>query len=187
VATEGTLELHVSGGAAIVTPKASFTTTLSDVVVPALIEFVDGVTLMVAGICADPVTVSAAVPVLPPLAAVIVVLPPPLAVMLPVEEMVATPVLELVHVTTRAIALPTESFTSAVACVVRFTAMFELTRLTVIDATLGGSTAGVTVSTAVPLTLPLVALMVVVPVASVTIAPACDTVATAGLELVQVI
>lgn len=124
---------------------------------------------------------------MPPLAAVIAVVPAAFEVMRPVDEMVATDGAELDQLTTRASALPAESFTIAVAWVVRLAARLELTRATVMVLTLGGVGGGVTVIVVPPLMLPLAAVIVLVPVPSAVTTPVWETVATVELELVQVI
>src|SRR5436853_637675 len=120
------------------------------------------------------ITVTADVPFLPSLVAVIVAEPAATPVTSPLPLTVATPVLLLDQVTTRPDnGVPFASFGVAVSCSVRPT-------VTVATVT------SVTVTHAVPLCPSLVAVMVAVPVAIPVTSPLPSTVATAVLLLDQV-
>ena len=122
------------------------------------------------------------VPVLPSVVAVIVADPAPTPVTSPVALTVATPLLLLVHVTTRpARALPLASRGVAMSCTVPPCATLADAGTTSTDAT-GTS---VTVMLAVPLFPSLVAVIVTDPTAAAVTSPFVLTVATAALLLIH--
>src|SRR5207253_2409923 len=128
-------------------------------------------------------TVTADVPFLPSLVAVIVAEPAATPVTSPLPLTVATPVLLLDQVTTRPDnGVPFASFGVAVSCSVSPTVTVAGDGLTVTVATAMLDT----VTTAVPLCPSLVAVMVAVPVAIAVTSPFPSTVATAVLLLDQV-
>jgi len=128
-------------------------------------------------------TVMADVPVLPPLAAVIVAEPAPTPATSPLPFTVATPVLPLDQVTTRPVSgLPAESRGVAVSCTVCPTYRLPDGGLTVTDAT--GTVVTVTLEEAL---LPSLATVIVAePTASAVTSPLPFTVATPVLLLDQV-
>src|SRR4051812_17129867 len=108
------------------------------------------------------VTVTAAVPLLPLVDAVIVAVPAALAETMPVAPTVATPSLSLDHVNVcPGIVAPLPSFAAAVSCAVFPTAMLVDDGETETVATVGA----VTVTAADPLWPPVVAVTVAVPTA----------------------
>jgi hypothetical protein len=124
-----------------------------------------------------------AVPFLPSLVAVIVVLPAAAAVTKPVVDTVAAEEFELPHVTTRpASALPAASLSVAVNCVVCPTDIVIGLGVTVTVATAACETEMV----AVPFFPSDVAVIVAVPVLTVVIMPLASTVATAALLVLHV-
>src|SRR3989454_3325992 len=138
--------------------------------------------LAVAGVAATDatgttLTVSAAVPFVPSLVAVIVADPAATPVTSPVPLTVATPVLLLAHVTTRPVsAVPPASFGVAESCTVCPTCTLGAAGLTVTDAT-GAFTV---VSADVPFMPSLVAVIVAGPAALPVTNPPPFTVATPG-------
>src|SRR6266700_396491 len=126
------------------------------------------------------VTVSDAVPLCPPLVAVMVVEPAARAVTSPLVPTVATVVLQLDHATLLPVSgFPPESFGVAVSCTVCPTKSPADAGLTVTEAT--GTT--LTVNDAVPLCPSLVAVIVVEPAARAVTSPLPLTVATVALPL----
>src|SRR6266568_4090228 len=122
----------------------------------------------------------AAVPLLPPLVAVIVALPTVTPVTSPEALTAAAAPLLVVQVIVRPLSgFPAESLAVALSCSVLPTATLANAGLTVTEAT--GTT--VTVSDAVPLCPPLVAVMVVEPAARAVTSPLVPTVATVVLPL----
>src|SRR3989449_1690072 len=129
------------------------------------------------------VTVTAAVPFLPSLVAVIVAAPAATPVTSPLPFTVATAVLSLAHVTVRpASGVPLASSGVAVSCTVNPACTEGAGGLTITDAT--GTK--ITVTAAVPLCPSLVAVMVAEPAATPVTRPLPLTVATAGLPLAHV-
>src|SRR5438067_11900148 len=109
------------------------------------------------------VTVTAALPALPSLVAVIVADPAALLVTRPLGLTVATAVLLLAHVTVRPVsALPAESFGVAVSCTVCPTVRLAVAGATATEATEATGTS-VTVTVALPAFASLVAVLVAVP------------------------
>src|ERR1041384_3775229 len=128
-------------------------------------------------------TVTAALPLLPSLVAVIVTEPTATPVTRPVALTVAIAVLLLAHVTTRPVkVLPAESLVTAESCCVPVTTTVAVAGLTVTVAT--GAT--VTVMAAVPFLPSLVAVIVAEPATLPVTRPVELTVATAVLLLAQV-
>src|SRR2546426_7306312 len=128
-------------------------------------------------------TVTAALPVLPSLVAVIVTAPAATPVTSPVEDTVATAGALDVQVTDRPEStLPAASFSVAVSCTVAPTSTTAVTGLITTDAT--GTFA--TVTLADPLLPSLVAVIVTAPAATPITRPLADTVAIAVFELVHV-
>jgi hypothetical protein len=104
VATAVLLELQATCRSVTTVPFTSFTVALSDPVVVAGTEIVDGETVTLpTGIV---VTVIEAVPDLPSLVAVIVAVPPPTPDTVPVDDTVATALLLDVHTTVRPVSVP---------------------------------------------------------------------------------
>src|SRR5262245_7474339 len=125
-------------------------------------------------------TVTALVPLLPSLVAVIVAEPAPTAVTRPLAETVATPVALLDQVTTRPFrTFPAESLVVALSCAVPPT-----TRLAVAGATVTVATGtAVTVIAEVADFPSLVAVIVADPAATALTRPLAETVATPGALL----
>src|SRR5439155_1201366 len=130
------------------------------------------------------VTVIVEGPLLPSLVAVIVAVPAALPVTSPLAVTVATAVLLLPQLTVRPDnGLPLASFGVAVSCTVWPTGTDAVLGLTVTDAT--GTV--LTVIAAVPLCPSLVAVIVAAPAATPVTTPLALTVATAVLQLAQLI
>jgi hypothetical protein len=127
-------------------------------------------------------TVTVAVAVSNPLVAVIVAVPSPTEVTRPVEDTVVTAASDVAHVTvTPGIAVPPASFTVTVRVAV---SPNDKNASTVSDSSRLAGTA--TVTAAVPLADPDVAVMVAVPLATAVTRPEEDTVATDALDELQV-
>ena len=115
--------------------------------------------------------------------AVIVPLPSATEVTNPADETVATEVLEDDHVTVAPeITDPPASFTVATSDAVSLTD----TKLRLVGESVMLAAAWVTVTAAVPLTDPDVAVMVAVPLATAVTSPADETVAVASLDVAHV-
>src|SRR5436190_2039755 len=116
-------------------PLASLATAASCIVFPAVTLAVAGETVTEATAAgAGAVTVMAAVPLFPPLLAVIVAEPAATPVTSPLADTVATPVLLLVQVTDcPARVLPAASFTTAASCVVAPVVTLAVAGFTVTD------------------------------------------------------
>jgi hypothetical protein len=119
VATSGLLVLHETVRPVSTVPFASFVTAVSVVLCPTFTVVVGGVTVTVAtGVSGTDVTVTAAVPLLPSLVAVIVAVPTATPVTTPPDETVAAAVLLEVQVTVRPVRVfPFASFTVAMRVV----------------------------------------------------------------------
>jgi hypothetical protein len=162
-------------------PLASLSTTLPCTVCPAtrLPEPNDTLTEATGGT----VTVTPACPVTPSLVATIFALPAPIAVTTPEPLTLATPVLELAHVTVRPVrTLPLASFSTGVASVVCPTRILAAPNDTLTEVT----GASVTVTLDCPVTPSLVATILALPGAVAVANPVVDTVATPVFELVHV-
>jgi len=121
------------------------------------------------------VTVTAELPLLPSLVAVMVAVPADTAVTSPVLDTVATAALSELHVTSLPVnTLPFAAKVVAVACAVSTAVMVLGVRATVTDAT----EAGFTVTVALPLFPSLVAVITAVPGATPVTTPLVRTVAT---------
>ena len=145
---------------------------------PAATDGFTGVTAIDTSVAA--VTVSVVDPLTLPLVALIVVVPAFSALAKPVALTVAVVVLEDAHVAVvvRFCVVPSLYVPVAVNCCVPPAATDGFTGVTAIDT----SVAAVTVSVVDPLTLPLVALIVVVPAFSALASPVALTVAVVVLE-----
>src|SRR5207245_1095551 len=162
-------------------PLASFGVAVSCAVCPAGMLAVAGVTATDA--TGTTLTVSAAVPLLPSLVAVMVAEPAATPVTSPLPFTVATPVLLLAQVTTRPVrTAPPASFGVAESCTACPTCTLGAAGLTVTDAT-GALTVVIAV---VPLMPSLVAVIVVGPAATPVTSPLPSTAATPALLLTHV-
>lgn len=171
---------HVTLRPVSVLPLASLAVAESCTVCPGVSDAVPGVSVTEA--TAASVTDTLAVPLCPPLEAVMVALPAATAVIWPLALTVATPVLLLVHVTARpASTVPLVSLSVAVSCAVPPTVRLVVDGETVTDATAAGDAAA-TVTCAVPLTPSLVAVMIAAPTATAVTIPLVDTVAMLVFE-----
>lgn len=129
------------------------------------------------------VTVNEAVPLTPPLDAEIVVEPVPTLVTSPFTSTVATPVAVDDHVTEVSnCVLPSSKLATALSCSVVPAAIDALAGLTEIET----RCAGTTVKTVLSLNEPAVAVIVVDPAASVFARPFPSTLATEGVDELQV-
>jgi hypothetical protein len=185
------LELdQVMGRPVRTVPPASRSVACNCVVCPAPTVAEAGATVTVAtGAGGGAVTVMAAVPLFPSLVAVIVADPAATPVTSPVEETVAAPALEVVHVTARPVStVPPASRSVACSCVVCPACTLAEDGATVTVATGGGGGGGaaVTVIAAVPLWPSLVAVIVAEPAPAPLTRPAVETVATEGFDVDQV-
>jgi len=151
-------------------------------VAPTALLAVAGVTAIEDRVAA--VTVRVAVPILPLKAAVMVVVPAATAVARPLLLIVATPVLDELQVTCAVISrlVPSEYVQVAVSCWVLPTTLFAVAGAIAIES----KVTVVTVRVVVSVTVPLVAVMVVVPAATAVTRPLLSTVATDGLDEAQV-
>src|ERR1051326_5752290 len=181
-AAAGLVELHIT--------EFEISCTLLSLNVPVAVNCLLVPTAMVefAGVTAidtrlAPVTVSEVVPLTPPEAAVIVVVPVPELTAKPVEFTVATaPALD-VHVTDgNAWVLPSSKFPVALNCTAVPNAIVGSDGLIVMEI----KWAGTTVRTVVSVTEPTVAVMVVEPAASVAASPVPSTPATDGSDELHV-
>jgi hypothetical protein len=127
---------HVTVRPESTAPFASYVVAVSCTVCPTLTLGVEGETLTEATGTVTAVTLTEAVPLFPSLVAVIVAEPAATPVTTPLDETVATPVLELDHVTVRPVnTLLFASRVVAVSCAVCPTVMLELEGATVTEAT----------------------------------------------------
>ena len=151
-------------------------------VAPTALLAVAGVTAIEFRVVA--VTVRVAVPDIPPKAAVMVVVPAATAVAMPLLLIVATPVLDEFQVTCAVISrlVPSEYVQVAVSCWVLPTTLLAVAGVIAMES----SVTVVTVRVVVSVTVPLVAVMVVVPAATAVTRPLLSTVATDGLDEAQV-
>src|SRR5207247_1159253 len=164
---------HVTTRPVSVAPLASLGVAVSCPVCPTGMLAVAGATVTDA--TGTTLTVTAAVPFLPSLVAVMVADPAATPVTSTVPLTVATAVLPLAHVTTRPVSVaPLASLGVAVSCPVCPTGMLAVAGVTVTDAT--GTT--LTVTAAVPLCPSLVAVIVAEPAATPVPRPLPLTVAT---------
>jgi hypothetical protein len=162
-------------------PLASLGVAVSWVVCPAVTFAVVGLTTTDA--TAIVVAVIEAVPLWPPLVAVIVAVPAAITVTKPLPDTVATDALLVAQVTALPVsAFPFASSGVAVSCAVCPNDTLAVAGLTTTEAT--GASA--TVSEAVPLWPPLVAVMDAAPGATAVTKPLEDTVATEALLVAQV-
>src|SRR6266513_2797104 len=162
-------------------PAESSAVALSCSVLPTATRPVAGLTLTVA--TGTTTTVAAALPLLPPLVAVIVAVPAEMPVTRPLPFTLAAPPLLLVHVMVRPLSgLPAESSAVALSCSVLPTATRPVAGLTLTVAT--GTTT--TVAAALPLLPPLVAVIVAVPAEMPVTRPLPFTLAAPPLLLVHV-
>jgi hypothetical protein len=181
VATDGLLETQVTRRSVTTVPLASFTVATSVALCPTTRLTEGGWTVTL--VTGTAVTVTAALPLLSSLVAVIVALPTDTAVTTPLELTVATAGLLDDQDTTRFMTIvPFASLTVDVRVVVVPTTTLFVAGATV---TLPTGT-GVTLTVAVPDLDSLVAMMVAVPGATAVTTPLADTAATAGLLDVQV-
>src|SRR5712692_2202845 len=159
-------------------PLASFGVAVNCTVCPTWILAVAGLTVTDA--TGTFVAVTAAAPVLPSQAAVMIAVPTAMAATSPVPSTVATPALLLVHVTVRPVkTFPFASFGVAVSCAVCPISILAVAGLTVTEAT--GTL--LTVTVAVPLRPSLVAVIVAPPATTPVTSPLPFTVATVPLLL----
>ena len=149
--------------------------------VPVAMDELAGVTVIDSKLA--PVTVREAVPLMDPLAAVIVVVPVPTLVATPVESTVATALAEDDQVTDgNGCVLPSSKFPTALNCCVVPTATAGFAGFTEIDV----RCAATTVRSALSLTEPTVAVIVVAPAPIVVASPDPSTVATEVEDELQV-
>lgn len=182
VATAGFDELHTTEVVrSCVLLSLNVPVAVNCLVVPTAMLAFAGVTASDTNVA--PVTVRDAVPFTPPLVAVIVVVPVPTLVTNPFTSTVATPVAvdDQVNDVSNCV-LPSSKFPTALNCSVVPAAIEELDGLTEIEI----KCAGTTVSTELSLNDPIVAVIVVVPDASVVAKPLPFTLATEDEEEVQV-
>jgi hypothetical protein len=173
VATPAALVVHVSARPVSTFPAESFGVAVSWVVPPTRMPADAGLTVTVA--TGTALTVTAAVPLLPSLVAVIVADPTATPLTNPPADTVATPAALVVQVTTRPLrTLPAESLVVAVSCTAPPTTRLGAAGLTVTVAT-GTS---VTEMAAVPLFPSLVAVIAADPAPTPLTTPLADTVAT---------
>jgi len=153
VATAVLLDVHVTTRPVSTVPLASFSVAASAPVCPITIELVAGATVTVA--TGAGVTVTVEVPDFPSLVAVIVAVPGAMPVTTPPDTVAAAVLLE-VHVTILSVTTtPFASFTVGVSVVVLAAAI-----VTVLGVTTTLPTGVVTVTVALPLLSPLVAVTV---------------------------
>ena len=181
VATAGALLAQVTTRPVRALPAESLGVGVSWAVPP--IDIADDAGLTLTEATGTAVTLTAAVPLLPSLVAVIVAEPAALAVTSPPALTVATVVLPLAHVIVRPVStLPAESFVVTDSC-----AVWPTNRLVEAGFTVTAATGTTLVDTvAVPLFPSLVAVIVAAPAATAVTRPLPDTVATAGALLAQV-
>lgn len=180
VATEAVALDQVTARPLRAFPLASYAVAVSCTVWPGVTDAVAGVTRTEATAASETVTV--AVPVLPPLAAVIVALPAAAAVTSPELLTETTLLLLLDHVMLRpASTLPFASLSVAVSCAVPPTTRLVVVGVTVTEDTAAGDAAA-TVTWAVPLMPPLDAEMMAAPTATAVTTPLVDTVAILVFE-----
>src|SRR6266568_1474913 len=174
VATAGTLVDHVTVRPLSRLPAESFGVAVNWTVAPTRIVAELGATVTEA--TGTGATVTAAVPLFPPAVAVMVAEPAVLPVTSPLALTVATAVPLLAHVTVAPLSgLPAESFGVAVTWTVAPTRIVAELGVTITEAT--GT--GATVTAAVPLFPPAVAVMVAEPAVLPVTSPLALTVATA--------
>ncbi len=174
VATAGVSELQTTVRPVSTLPFRSFVTAVNVVVPPALTLLVGGETVTLA--TGTTLTVTVTVAALPSLVAVMTEVPGASPVTTPADDTLAMVGVAELHVTMRPVrTLPLASWTVGVSVTLPVTKMFGAGGARVIDAT----GAGVTVTEAVPATLPLVAVIVAVPAETVLTTPVAETVATA--------
>ncbi len=172
---------HVTVAPDITDPPASFTVAVTVSVPPMVPNVTESrESSMVAGTWE---TVTAAVPVIEPVVAVIVAVPSVTAVTSPADETVAMDAEEVDHVTvTPDMAVPPASFTVALSVTVSPTdvRVFVLGETSTVDTTCP------TVTADVPVAAPEVAVIVAVPSATAVTSPADETVATAAADVAHV-
>jgi hypothetical protein len=176
VATSSLLDVQVTGRSVTVIPRMSFTVATRGVVCPTATELVAGDKLTLP--TGEGATVNAAVPLLPSLVAVMVLVPGDTAVTAPTADTVATSGLLELQVTTRPVrTLPFGSRTTAVAV-----SDWPTVRIVALGwtSTVPTGTAD-TATLAVPLWVSLLAVIVTVPTDRPVTTPASDTVATSSL------
>ena len=180
VATDGEALLHVTVRPASTPPTESRVTAVACVVVPSTID--DEASVTTTALTGTGDTVTAAVALCPSLVAVMVAVPGATAVTRPLADTVATPVADEVQLTARPVSTSLlAARVTAVPCVVCPTSSAE-------DANVSDTLAtgvGLTVSVASPTMLSTVARITAVPLVSAVTTPAAETVATAGLLLLQ--